>query len=156
MLLLELATAQSERAASVLARAIRLREALYRMFSALARDAQVAPDDLSILNGALAEAHNRLRLGAAPAFDRFGWVWSGADDALDRMLWPIARSAAELLTAPELARVRECAGQPCGWLFLDASRNHSRRWCSMAGCGNRAKAKRHYERAKAARAMPAG
>jgi predicted RNA-binding Zn ribbon-like protein len=135
-------------------RAIRLREAFYRMFSALGRVAQVAPDDLAILNGALAEAHNRLRLGA-PTPDSFAWIWTGADDALDRMLWPIARSAAELLTAPELARVRECAGHPCGWLFLDASRNHSRRWCSMAGCGNRAKAKRHYERAKAARATAA-
>ena len=148
--LLAAATAQPERAASVLARAVRLREALYRIFSALARGASALPDDLAILNGALAEAHNRLRLSANPG--GFAWFWTGADDALERMLWPIARSAGELLTGPEVARglIRECAGHPCGWLFLDASRNHSRRWCSMAGCGNRANARRHYERAKAA------
>jgi predicted RNA-binding Zn ribbon-like protein len=61
-------------------------------------------------------------------------------------LRPIARSAAELLTSETLSRVRECGGATCTWLFLDASRNRSRRWCSMESCGNRAKARRHYRR----------
>src|SRR5437762_819551 len=55
-------------------------------------------------------------------------------------------AAAELLTWPALARVHICAGADCGWLFLDQSRNASRRWCAMDGCGNRTKARRHYHR----------
>ncbi len=53
-----------------------------------------------------------------------------------------------LLTSPSLARVRHCASASCGWLFVDVSRNHSRRWCDMEDCGNRAKARRHYARLK--------
>ena len=64
------------------------------------------------------------------------------------MMWPIAHEAAELLTANELGRVRECPGPNCGWLFLDMSKNRSRRWCSMEVCGNAAKARRHYQRQK--------
>ena len=54
--------------------------------------------------------------------------------------------AAGLLTDAELQRVRQCAGDPCGWLFYDTSRNRRRRWCTMEGCGNRAKARRYYQR----------
>jgi predicted RNA-binding Zn ribbon-like protein len=64
------------------------------------------------------------------------------------MLWPVARSAADLLTSQEQSRVRECAASDCGWLFLDLSRNRSRRWCDMETCGNRTKARRHYARSK--------
>ena len=60
------------------------------------------------------------------------------------------RSAAELLTSPDLPLVRECAGYDCGWLFMDTTKNRSRRWCDMATCGNRAKGRRHYERRRAA------
>ena len=65
---------------------------------------------------------------------------------LDTVLWPIAKSAADLLTSDRLACVRECAAQNCGWLFMDNSPNQRRRWCNMKICGNRAKARRHYER----------
>jgi predicted RNA-binding Zn ribbon-like protein len=64
---------------------------------------------------------------------------------LDRIFWPITRSAAELLTSADIDRVRECDGRGCGWLFLDTSKAGRRRWCSMAICGNRAKARRHRE-----------
>jgi predicted RNA-binding Zn ribbon-like protein len=64
--------------------------------------------------------------------------------------WWVARSAAELLTSKELTSVRECAGYDCGRLFMDGTKNRSRRWCDMASCGNRAKGRRHYERRKAA------
>src|SRR5207302_22567 len=73
------------------------------------------------------------------------------EETLDRMLWPVIRSAADLLVSGEAQRVRRCASETCDWLFLDTSRNHSRRWCDMSGCGNRAKARRHYARAKAGR-----
>jgi predicted RNA-binding Zn ribbon-like protein len=68
---------------------------------------------------------------------------------LDRPIWPVAKQAADLLTAPrELARVGLCAGDGCGWLFFD--RTGRRRWCSMRSCGNRAKAASYYQRHKGA------
>jgi predicted RNA-binding Zn ribbon-like protein len=84
--------------------------------------------------------------------ERWRWRWAGdaeSEPALDRVLWPVARSAAELLTSDDLAAVRECAAPDCRWLFLDRSRNRSRRWCAMATCGNRSKARRHYRRGRA-------
>ena len=65
---------------------------------------------------------------------------------MDLFLDPIIKSAADLLVSPELKRVKQCADDACGWLFMDKSRNNSRRWCSMKDCGNRAKAHRHYLR----------
>ena len=65
---------------------------------------------------------------------------------MDLFLDPIIKSAADLLVSPELKRVKQCADDFCGWLFMDKSRNNSRRWCSMKDCGNRAKAHRHYLR----------
>jgi predicted RNA-binding Zn ribbon-like protein len=66
------------------------------------------------------------------------------------VLWPVSWSAAELLTHGPLDRIRECPGQGnCGWLFLDVSKNASRRWCDMRVCGNRAKARRHHARVQA-------
>ncbi|MBD1908980.1 CGNR zinc finger domain-containing protein [Leptolyngbya sp. FACHB-16] len=61
-------------------------------------------------------------------------------------MWQIVRSTANVLTASDCDRLRECAGVGCGWFFLDFSRNRSRRWCDMEDCGNRAKANRHYDR----------
>ena len=54
-------------------------------------------------------------------------LWAEGGRALDSMLWPIARSAADLLTSGELEAVRQCGGRNCGWLFLDTSRNRTRR-----------------------------
>ena len=58
---------------------------------------------------------------------------------LAQPLWPVVRSAADLLTGSSLERVKRCPGEGCGWLFLDTSRNGSRRWCDMSSCGNRAR-----------------
>lgn len=133
-------------AAQILAEAITLREAIYRIFSATARAEPALAEDLSILNSALGKALARLQVRPDPP--GFSWCWSTAEDSLEAMLWPVARSAAELLTSADLARVRECAGDVCSWLFLDTSRNHTRRWCDMRDCGNRAKARRHYARSR--------
>ena len=136
---------RSGEAAQVLARAVGLREAIYRIFSRAAAGRRPESPDLAVLNGALAEAYARLRI--VPTKDRgYAWEWAG-EDALDRMLWPVVRDAGELLTADDLGRVRECASDDgCGWLFVDTSRNRRRKWCDMSSCGNRAKAKRHYEK----------
>jgi predicted RNA-binding Zn ribbon-like protein len=64
------------------------------------------------------------------------------------MLWPIVDAAADLLVRGEPERIKTCGSATCGWLFLDLSRNRSRRWCDMKDCGNRAKARRHYARRK--------
>jgi predicted RNA-binding Zn ribbon-like protein len=135
-------------AAKVLTRAIALREALYRIFSAVAGQRAPQAADLDLLNDILGEAMAVLRI--TQTTDGFAWEWSSDAKGLERLLWPIAQSAADLLTAGELQTVRECAAPTCGWLFLDTSRNHSRRWCDMKACGNRAKARRHYERKKQA------
>lgn len=131
----------------VYAEAIRLREALYDVFSAVAAGGTVPAAALATVNVAAAAAFAHARVEPDGAGYRWGWR---SDPALDRMLWPVLRSAVDLLTSAELARVKECPGLgDCGWLFLDTSKNGSRRWCSMEGCGNRAKGRRHYQRTRA-------
>jgi len=125
-------------------RAIALREALYRTFSALSTGRSTNPDDLCRLNEVLSESHGRM--GLVPRDGGFVLTWPEAQSELDLVAWVVARSAADLLTSDRLPRVHECVGQNCGWLFLDTSKNHSRRWCDMADCGNRAKARRNYAR----------
>lgn len=142
--LLAEADRRPQEASLVLARAISLREAIYRTFSAIANDREPRNEDLTQLNLALAESMSRLRV--APRGTAFTWEWAGGP-ALDRMIGPVAQAAAALLTSDELDRVGECADdRGCGWLFVDRSKNHSRRWCDMRGCGNRAKARRRYRR----------
>lgn len=131
-----------------------LREALYGLFSARAHGRAVPPADLATLNRALREALPHLCL----AFDAGSpaWRWREMERHLTAPLWPIARAAADLLTAGNPAPVRECGGSQCTWLFLDLSRGRSRRWCSMTSCGNREKARRHYHRVRKQKAEPEG
>jgi predicted RNA-binding Zn ribbon-like protein len=126
------------------ARAIALREALYQILAPATR-ATHPPAPLAILNAELQHAMTATILEPAPGGYLLGWP---ATDQLDQMLWPVVRSAADLLTSPSLDRLGECDGQGCGWLFVDTSKAGRRRWCSMTICGNRAKASRHSERAR--------
>jgi predicted RNA-binding Zn ribbon-like protein len=146
-LALEAARRRAE-ATATLDRAIALREAIYRIFSAVAGKRTPEAAELDLLNGVLGEALADLQVTSTA--DGFAWAWHSRRQGLGHVLWPIAQSAAELLTSADLQAVRECAAPDCGWLFLDTSRNHSRRWCDMKACGNRAKARRHYERNKQA------
>lgn len=142
-------------AAGVLTRARRLRSTLYRVFSRLAQGKRVAQADLDALNFDLAASLPHARVGRT-AGDGYAWYWLGRGSALDCMLWPITRSAAELLVSDaDRPRLRECRGTECQWLFLDTTRNRSRQWCSMQTCGNRQKARRHYQRVRAHR-VPVG
>jgi predicted RNA-binding Zn ribbon-like protein len=145
--LLAEAARRPEDAAALLQRAIALREAIFGIFSDIASgDAPQAPDlDLFNVELSNALAHSRIAL----ARDGFSWEWTGGDVALDRMLWPVLHDAADLLISGDLDRVGQCADDRCGWLFLDMSRNRSRRWCSMEDCGNRAKVREHYQRTRA-------
>ena len=131
-----IAAERPDEAAAVLARARALREALFALFSA----DRPAPEPLAALNDELAVAMAQLRVTPDLA-------WSWADETrLDRPLWPIARQAAELLVSEQRQRVHECAADDCRWLFMDTSKNKSRRWCDMKSCGNRAKVRSFYER----------
>jgi predicted RNA-binding Zn ribbon-like protein len=125
--------------------AITLREAIYRVFAAQAKSQEAMPEDVQMIEGFTREAIKHRQLSYSG--QHYRWEWKPEkDEMLGWVLWPIAESAAELLTTAELKRVRTCAGAKCEWLFLDESRNHSRRWCDMSVCGNREKAKRHYGR----------
>ncbi|MGA3235360.1 MAG: CGNR zinc finger domain-containing protein [Bryobacteraceae bacterium] len=139
------AASDPQAAASVLARAAQLRAALYRIFKSVVERWAPEPAGMRILQRELSAARDRERL--AYAAGAFVWTWDGRARALDCMLWPVARSAAELLASNSLAMVRQCAGDECGWMFLDSSRNHKRRWCDVKDCGNRAKVKRFRRRA---------
>jgi predicted RNA-binding Zn ribbon-like protein len=130
---------------AVLKEALALRETIYRVFSALAAGRLPEPGDLTTVNAAIPRALGRLHI--IRTTDGFDWEWNGRWGDLDRMLWPVVRSTGDLLTSDKLDRVGQCADdRGCGWLFLDMSRNRSRRWCDMRDCGNRAKARRHYRR----------
>jgi predicted RNA-binding Zn ribbon-like protein len=142
--LLRAAAAHPRQAVATLARALAFREALYRALRALMLDASPAPADLALLNVELASCRDRERLVARR--EGLRWEWHEATRSLDSPLWPVARAAAALLTSPELARLRQCGGDDCGWLFLDGSRNRSRQWCTMEDCGNLSKVRRFRER----------
>lgn len=135
-------------AAPIFARAIELREAIYRVFAANAAGDAPSQDDLATIQHAHLTALSHARLLRQGGH----YEWIGNDEpALDRMLWPIAMSAVELLTSDRLARVKQCPGcDDCAWLFLDTSKNGTRRWCTMDGCGSRAKMRRQYARRKEA------
>jgi len=126
--------------------AIELREAIYGCFAAIAAEAAPAAADLAALNAALAAAPARRALTALP--EGYGWQVPGLAATAVGLLAPVLWSAGDLLTLGRRGRIRCCANEKCRWLFVDDSRAGTRRWCSMSACGNRAKARRHYERHK--------
>jgi predicted RNA-binding Zn ribbon-like protein len=128
-----------------LAAAISAREAIHSTFAGLVREGRPSEAALAPLNLALEET------GGTPALR--------VDDGEVRLDWPAIepvgfdtvsrralRSAIELLTGPEAVRVRQCAAPDCSWLFVDLTRNHSRRWCRSEGCGVRNRFRRYYAR----------
>jgi predicted RNA-binding Zn ribbon-like protein len=146
-----LATAAKERpneAVAAVERARELREALFALFTAEIQDRAAPASPLEIVNGVLSEGMGNRRL--RPGGDGLRWTWTERPERLDWMLWPLAWSAAELLTSADVTRLKECGQDDCRWIFLDLSKNRSRRWCTMEECGNRAKARRHYHRHRAA------
>ena len=143
------AARRADEARAALERAIALRETLFRIFSSTAQGRRPDGADVKEFNGVLGETLSRLCL--APSDAGFVWEWEGGGKDLDALAWRVARAAGELLTSEDVNQLRECAGTGCGWLFVDTSRNKSRRWCTMGVCGNRAKARRFYEQVKSER-----
>lgn len=144
--LFELSYAAPEAAQRALAEAIQLREAMYGVFWALVKKKPAPPAALLILNDYVQAAAQHASLVRSNG--GFEWRFDAAPNNLEAPLWPIARSAAELLASEQVAYLRACASKTCEWLFLDVSKNHRRRWCDMTKCGNRAKFRRFYNRKK--------
>jgi predicted RNA-binding Zn ribbon-like protein len=145
-LLLKRAQEDENAAARVLHRALALREVVHDIFAAIAQRAAIPERALDNFNAALADTSRHARVHMAK--QRFAWGWDDLAARFDAPLWPVVRSAADLLTAGKLDRIKQCPYPHCGWLFLDFSKNKSRRWCEMSVCGNRTKARRHYMREK--------
>ena len=134
-------------ARSLYGSAIALRELIYNLLSARIDDRAPAEADVAAFNNFLSShVHSA---GIAWRAGEYGWEVPGSQVSRTSLLMPIALSAAELLTGVRASRIRQCQDdRGCGWLFVDESRAQNRRWCSMGDCGNRAKAQRHYQRAK--------
>jgi predicted RNA-binding Zn ribbon-like protein len=126
----------------VLTEARELRAAVYAVFRALAEGRAPEPERLAALAAFHAAAVARATL--VPAGDRFALAWDGD------VVGPLAASAVDLLRHGPLDRLKLC--DACPWLFLDVSRNHSRRWCSMNECGSRLKMRRYRARRRATEA----
>jgi predicted RNA-binding Zn ribbon-like protein len=145
----ELAARQPGAATTAFDAAITLREAVYDLFAAIARGTPAAPATPGTLHLAYAEAMRHAALTERD--DRYEWTWPG--DALELPSFPVALSAVELLRHGPVDRIKTCPtdGGGCGWLFLDATKNHSRRWCSMQTCGAEVKTRHQTARRRAAR-----
>ncbi len=136
----------SSRAALLFDAAIALREAITRIFGAVASGEAVPAADFAALNRALAEAPSRRQLARLDG--SYGWAAEMLVPSAPSLLAPVLWSAADLLTHIADRRVRRCANDKCLWLFVDHSKGGTRRWCDMNACGNRAKSHRHYIRSK--------
>jgi predicted RNA-binding Zn ribbon-like protein len=140
------ARADAAAAARLFDQTIVPREALYRAFAAMAAAEPVRDSDFAMLSNAVAQAPPRDRI--VRANDGFAWYVQPREPSAAFLLAPVLWSAGDLMTGPARQRIRRCANDDCLWLFLDESKSGTRRWCDMATCGNRAKARRHYERSK--------
>jgi predicted RNA-binding Zn ribbon-like protein len=139
--------------AAAVARVRGLREAIYRVFSMIADGHQPNQRDMVTINRLLSEAMRHIRV-TRRAHGGFVTAWQKGPPSLRRVLWPVARSVAEVLTSEELRRLKKCPSANCGWIFLDTTRNRRRRWCDMKVCGNRAKARRYYLRQRSLTRRP--
>jgi predicted RNA-binding Zn ribbon-like protein len=153
--------ARGTAAARVLRRVHELREALAGLLYAGKSRAGTGPQALKIIERHVldADAQRELVSGRTSRHANSSvanWSWSARQNRLELPLWILSKSAEALLTTEDFARVHACRRDACRWLFLDSSKNHSRRWCDMKVCGNRIKAQRfHARQGVTARRQPA-
>jgi len=121
----------------VVTRALQLREAIYRICIAALKRESPNSKDMTLLNDEIQQARSHEFIDS-----KFHLRARSTNNDLDRMLWPVALSAADLLTTDDLKRLQQCESENCGWLFVDTSKNHTRQWCDMSDCGNRAKVRK--------------
>jgi predicted RNA-binding Zn ribbon-like protein len=127
-------------ARDLLATAVELRTAIHGVGAALGRHTKPPEAVLTSLSA----LHARFVAKAALASGEMAcrWRWSVSASPVEAALGPIALAGVRLFTEGDFARIRECGGHACGWLFYDRSKNNRRRWCEMEVCGNRAKQRR--------------
>lgn len=106
---------------------------------------QPKPDALAIIDAARRRAHESESL--VWNYDRLTLLPQPEEEGFDLPWLLLVRDAEELLRSPQASRIRICAAEGCGWVFVDTSKNGTRRWCSMKLCGNREKAARFKARA---------
>jgi len=128
----------------VLASVVELREALATVLYAWVDDGKPPNGQVEILERHFHAAALHRSLGSGD--ERLVWSWSGLEQQAELPLWKLAQSASDLLVSDDARRVKDCGDPTCRWLFLDLSKNHTRRWCDMKTCGNRMKARRHQAR----------
>ena len=139
----QLETRDVRKAVKALEKGRNAREVIYRVFSAIANKSKPNEDDLTAIARLYEEA---IANGQHVQVNQHYEIAWRADETFDAFLWPIVSSSERLLLSEELRRVKECPN--CGWLFLDTSKNQSRRWCSMNTCGTRDKMRRYHKRLK--------
>ncbi len=139
---------ESAEAQKVLREGRELRELLFRVFNSVIQESTPSPGDWGDFNRAVRTAMGGAEIEARDG--RFFWSFAHETDRLDFFRGPVLKAASDLLIDADLSRLKRCSTPNCQWLFLDASKNNSRRWCNMQSCGNRAKAKRHYRKSRQA------
>lgn len=139
------AKANPQLATALVTKAKNLRTAIRHTLTAAGEGRAPEPEALATFNSELAEAMSHARI--IEGNGTYQWSFQPSSN-LESILWPIIKSAADLLVSDKIARVHECAGDTCGWMFLDTSKNHSRRWCDMKDCGNNVKARRFYNKVR--------
>jgi predicted RNA-binding Zn ribbon-like protein len=139
-------TAGEAEAQRVVASTAELREALAKVLYGRIDGTRPPARQLRVLEQQFhaAAQHRRLLAGES----HLEWSWSGVERQAKIPLWMLAQAASDLLVSSNAELIKDCGDPTCRWLFLDLSKNHTRRWCDMKTCGNRMKARRHHERAK--------
>ena len=137
-------SAGAKEAQRVLSSAIDLREALASLLYGRIDGGRIQASQVEKLEKHFhaAALHRRL----SPADGQLVWTWSGVEQRAEIPLWKLAQAASDLLVSSDAEGIKDCGDPTCRWLFLDTSKNHTRRWCDMKTCGNRMKARRHQAR----------
>jgi predicted RNA-binding Zn ribbon-like protein len=140
-------TVGEEEARRVVASTVELREALAKVLYGGIDETRPPAGQIQVLEKQFhaAALHRRLRTGES----HLEWSWSGVERRAEIPLWMLAQEASDLLVSSDADLIKDCGDPTCRWLFLDVSKNHTRRWCDMKTCGNRMKARRHHARAQA-------
>ena len=133
-----------KQARRVLALVIELREALAAVCYAWVNGKTPSPAPVATLEKHFHAAALQRKLGTGQP--HLQWKWPGKEQEAELPLWKLAQAAADLFLSSDAALVKDCGDPTCRWLFLDLSKNHTRRWCDMKTCGNRMKARRHQAR----------
>jgi predicted RNA-binding Zn ribbon-like protein len=121
-----------------------VREQLFAVFHAIASDDPIPADTLARVGDALHDCCARRCLSIEGPEVR--WTWRPDARCTDYLLYPVLTAATDLLTSGSRGLIRQCEDAGCGWLFVDRSNSRKRRWCRMADCGNRHKARQYYRR----------